>query len=193
MLALIILTLIWLVVASISDLKRREVPNWLSFSLIIFALAFRAFYSVFYSDAGFFVHGVMGFLLFLGLAYVFYYARVFAGGDAKLLMGLGAVLPFASSLYTNLFIVASFIFLLLLVGGFYGMLYSFVLVILNRNNFVKEFKKQFKMRKMLVILGLVLALLSLIFVFYIGDSLLFLLPNQPPFRTCPAVAGGDGG
>ena len=35
---LIILALIWLIFAVISDLKTREVPNWLNFSLIIFAL-----------------------------------------------------------------------------------------------------------------------------------------------------------
>jgi hypothetical protein len=34
-----------------SDLKKREVPNWLNFSLVVFALAYRAFYSVINNDS----------------------------------------------------------------------------------------------------------------------------------------------
>jgi len=173
---LIILALIWLVAATVQDIRKREIPNWLSFSLIAFALAFRALYSVFYSDIRFFLFGLLGLGVFFILAEIFYHARVFAGGDAKLLMGLGAVLPFASTFYANLFVIVSFIFFLLFAGSIYGLLYSFILVTLNRNNFLKEFKKQFKSRKMFVVFGAVLALLSLIFVFYMGDSFLFLLP-----------------
>ena len=110
---LLILGLIWLIVASIQDIKKREVANWLSFSLIAFALVYRAFYSVLFFDLWFFLYGLIGLILFVGLAYAFYYARIFAGGDAKLLMGLGAILGFATSLRENLIIFCVFIFLLL--------------------------------------------------------------------------------
>ena len=129
---LLILALIWLFVASISDLRKREVPNWLSFSLIIFALAYRVFFAVFNSDLWFFLYGLIGLILFIILAYGFYYARVFAGGDAKLLMGLGAILPFASSLIGNLIFLGVFILLFLFVGGIYGLIYSLVLVSGNK-------------------------------------------------------------
>ena len=63
-----ILALVWLIVASIQDIKKREIPNWLSFSLIVFALAFRALYSVINLDVRFFMYGLLGlgifFLLF---------------------------------------------------------------------------------------------------------------------------------
>ena len=99
---LLILGLIWLIAGSVFDIKKREIPNWLSFSLIIFALSYRLVYSVINSNIMFFAYGLFGFFLFFILAYVFYYARIFAGGDAKLLMGLGAVLSLGDSFFRNI-------------------------------------------------------------------------------------------
>jgi len=172
---LIVIAVIWLIVASYSDLKKREVPNWLNFSLVAFALAYRAFYSAFTYNWMFFVYGLLGFGFFFLLAYAFYYARIFAGGDAKLLMGLGAILPFTSYLITNSVIFGVFIFLLFAVGGVYGLIYSGVLVALNKKNFFKEFKKQLRLRKYFVVVGFVFALISLIFVLYEGEKILLLL------------------
>jgi len=81
------LAIIWTTFAAIQDIKTREVSNWLNFSLIAFALAYRAFYSISKKDPKFFILGVLGFIIFFILAHVFYYGRAFAGGDAKLLMG----------------------------------------------------------------------------------------------------------
>jgi Flp pilus assembly protein protease CpaA len=173
---LLLLTGIWLIIASISDLKKREVPNWLSFSLIIFALVFHLFYSILNFDALPFIFSLTGFALFFILAYAFYYARIFAGGDAKLLMGLGAVLPSSSFLYENLIILAKYIFLLLLIGGIYGLAYSLILVALNRKRFIKEFSRQMRREKGLIFLALIPAFLSFVFVFYSGESIFFLFP-----------------
>ncbi len=171
---LIILALVWLVVASISDLKKREVPNWLNFSFITFALAYRAFYSVIEKDSKFFIYGVFGFLLCFGLAYLFYYSRIFAGGDAKLLMGLGAILPFSETILDNVLVFFVFILLLLSVGGIYGVVYSSVLAVKNRKRFAKEFRKQAKERKNLLLLGIALCLLSLILIVFFKDFLLLV-------------------
>jgi len=173
---LLILALIWLFVASISDLRKREVPNWLSFSLIIFALAYRVFFAVFNSDLWFFLYGLIGLILFIILAYGFYYARVFAGGDAKLLMGLGAILPFASSLIGNLIFLGVFILLFLFVGGIYGLIYSLVLVSGNKEKFALEFIKQFKLNKRIFYISLVFVFLSLIFVFYFKELIFVFFP-----------------
>jgi len=173
---LIILAFVWLIIASLQDIKKREVPNWLNFSLIVFALVYRAFYSSISGDLMFFVYGLAGFFVFVGLAYAFYYGRIFAGGDAKLLMGLGAILPFYNSINSNLVIFGLFIFLLLLAGSVYGLLYSFVLVMKNHGRFVKEFNKEFKSRKKLILIGLVFAVLSLVFVFYFQEAIFIVLP-----------------
>ena len=81
---LIILALIWIVFAVVQDFKYREIANWLSFSLIIFALAIRLFYSIFSNNYNYVLFGLAGLGVFFILAYGFYYMRLFAGGDAKL-------------------------------------------------------------------------------------------------------------
>src|SRR3989344_3031111 len=107
--------LIWTLAASIQDIKKREVANWLNFSLVAFALAYRAFYSVITNNYKFFLFGALGFILFLILANMLYYAKAFAGGDAKLLIAYGAILPFSG--YLNIiFLSITFLLLLFSVG-----------------------------------------------------------------------------
>ena len=172
---LIFMALIALIFASASDLKKREVPNWLSFSLIIFAFAYRAFYSVIQNDLWFFINGLIGFGIFFILAYIFYYSRVFAGGDAKLLMALGAVILIASSFIENITLSFLFIFLLLLSGSVYGVVYSIFLVLGNRKDFTKEFKKQASNKKHFIFISLALFILSLIIV-YFYNSVFIVFP-----------------
>ncbi|MEK6852520.1 MAG: prepilin peptidase [Nanoarchaeota archaeon] len=88
---LVILGIIGLIIATLNDLKKREVPDWLNFSLIVIALASRLLYSLTAGNLSFILYGLIYFGIFLVLAYAFYYARIFAGGDSKLLMAMGAV------------------------------------------------------------------------------------------------------
>ncbi len=163
---LIVLAVIWIIIAIIQDFRKREVANWLNFSLIAIALAYRAFVSVFFENYLYFINGLLGFAIFFLLANLFYYGRVFAGGDAKLLMGLGAVLPFSFFLYENLQIFLYFIILLLFTGSIYGLTYSFVLSYKNRKKFIKEFFKQFDKNKKVFKIFIFLAALVLIFVLF---------------------------
>ncbi|MBU2053223.1 MAG: prepilin peptidase [Nanoarchaeota archaeon] len=95
---LIVLGFVWIIFASVQDLKNKEVANWLNFSLIIFALGFRFFYSLFYRGGfSFFYQGLIGLGIFFVLGNLLYYGRMFAGGDAKLMIAMGAVLPFSES------------------------------------------------------------------------------------------------
>ena len=139
---LIILAGIWLVFAAIYDLKKRMVPNWLSFSLIIFALGFRFFYSLFNENFIFFYQGLIGLGIFFIIGNALYYGRVFAGGDAKLMIALGAVLPFSENFFKNIESFSFFILLFLFVGGFYGLIWSIFLTINNFKIFKKEFINQ---------------------------------------------------
>jgi Flp pilus assembly protein protease CpaA len=143
---LFILAGIWLIFGTIQDIRTREVANWLNFSLIAIALAYRLFYSVVYNKPEFFIYGLAGVVLFFGLANLFYYGKVFGGGDAKLLIGLGAIFPFENFLglisQSAFFIIALFTF-----GSIWGILYSGYLSITKRDNFKKEFKKIAKSRK----------------------------------------------
>jgi Flp pilus assembly protein protease CpaA len=138
---LVVFGLIYIVAASIQDLRKREVWNWLNFSLIIFAIAYRAFYAIINFDVMFFVYGLIGLGIFIGLGYLFYYARVFAGGDAKLLMGVGGLIALNNSIYSNLIGFGAFIMFLLFFGSVYGIVYSISLAFMHRGKFFLEFRR----------------------------------------------------
>jgi len=148
------LGIIWILFASLQDLKYKEVANWLTFSLIGIGLFYRLIYSYLFGEWNFVLYGVYGFLAFFVLAHLFYYGRVFAGGDAKLLIGMGALLPY-SSLNGLLFWCLFFIFILFLMGGIWSLVWSLVLV-KNSKNFWKVFMSVFRTSKFLMYLSLFL-------------------------------------
>ncbi len=154
---LIFILLVWIGIAIIQDFKRREVANWLSFSLIAIALVYRAFLSVSIGDYWLILWGVIGLAGGFVIANLFYYARLFAGGDAKLLMGAGVVLPLASSWQGNLKLLILFVFFLIVLGGIYGAIYSAYCMIINFRRFLAEFLKQTKKYKWVVVGNLVLS------------------------------------
>lgn len=166
---------IWIIVACVQDLGRREriVDNWVSFSLIAFALAYRAFYSAYSSDWMFFSYGLMGFGLFLVLANGFYYSRMFGGADAKLLMGFGAVLPI-ESFWDLVFVGLGFVLLLLFVGTIYSLIYSFFIVGKNYKKFSLEFGKNIGRGKNWAYAS-VFALLLVVLVYIIAGTDILLL------------------
>lgn len=178
---LIGLALIWLVFAVIQDIKTREVADWLNFSLIMFALGFRFFYSLFNSQWWFLIQGIIGLGVFIVLGNLLYYCRIFAGGDAKLLIALGTVLPLSNSFKGDLLIFGLFLFLFLLCGALYGIFYSFVLISSDVGKFKKNFKGMFKKNKKYIYLSLVLAIVIAILGMWIKlfialALIIFILP-----------------
>lgn len=174
-----VLAILWMTFASIQDVKEREVANWLSFSLIIFALGFRFFYSLFVEgNFTFFYQGVIGFAIFIVVGHMFYYSKLFAGGDAKLMIALGAVIPFSRSFFTNLYSMGGFIFLFLLVGTIYGLAWSFFYCLKDFKHFKKEFSRRFMEKRRVFILILGLTILAHFFIvggLFIGTIFLIIL------------------
>ncbi len=178
---LLVLGLIWLVFASVQDLKHKEVANWLSFSLIIFSLGFRFFWSLFNGGFAFFYQGLIGLAIFLVIGNLFYYSRLFAGGDAKLMIALGAVLGFSEDFFINLKIYFLFLIIFLFAGAFYGLAWSFFLAFKNYKNFKKEFSRQLTKNKKMVFGVMILSLIVIAsgffheLLFYFG-VLVFITP-----------------
>ncbi|HLD12292.1 MAG TPA: prepilin peptidase, partial [Candidatus Nanoarchaeia archaeon] len=125
---LIILVLVALLVAAITDLRSREVPDWVSYMLIAGALLIRlwyAFTSGFWSYFFFGLAGLgVGVLLGLGL----FFSKQWGGGDAKLLMGFGVVFATNPFWYTsNVPFYVAFLFNMIVVGALYGLIASVLL------------------------------------------------------------------
>jgi len=168
-----VLALIWLSAATIQDLKKRMVYNWISFSLIVFALGFRFFYSLFNNNFSFFYEGLIGLGIFFILGNLLYYGKMFAGGDAKLMIALGTILPFSTNLLVNVKIFAMFFIIFLFAGGIYGFFWSAFLPFTNIEKFRKEFKEQFNKNRKIILSSISLSIVFLVLGFF--ENLFFYL------------------
>ncbi len=172
---LFVIAFIWVVFAVVQDLKSREIANWLNFSLIIFALAIRFFYGVFTKEPWYFVFGLIGLGVFFLLGNLFYYSRFFAGGDAKLLIALGTIIPFSLDYRENIAISLIFLISLILLGGVYSLVYSVVLASKNKIKFIREFKSYSKKYETYLTYSVGFLLLMLIVFFFLLDLVWILL------------------
>lgn len=182
--------LITLFIGSYTDLKTREVPDWVNYGLIIVGLGLNALFSAFSSDWSYMINSIVGFAIMFAIAYLMFYTGQWGGGDSKMLMGLGAMLGFEVSL-KNLFIANLFVNMLIF-GAIYGLIFSFILAVRNWKGFRKELDKIAMERRFLryriymrlafaaaliAVLGfimqdrrqvmLLLAPLSIVFIFYL--------------------------
>ncbi len=159
------LALVWSLFAGIQDLKSTEISDWLTFSLLLIALGYRGIFAIANDRPDFFIFGVIGTLIFMALAYGLYYGHFFAGGDAKLLMSFGAILPFEKisdyALYGG-----GFLLVLLVIGAIYSLIYSTFLVYGNFERFNKGFRNNI-FRFKLFIYGFVVIVVILFFVNYL--------------------------
>jgi Flp pilus assembly protein protease CpaA len=179
---LILLGLIWIIFAVVQDLRKKEIANWLNFSLVIFALSFRFFYCLFDNHGyNFFFQGLLGFGAFLICGNLLYYGKVFAGGDAKLMIALGTIVPFSSNFLPNVNSALIFLLFFLIAGAFYGVILAAYLGVKNRKVFSKEFAMEFKKSKKIFYIAIVLAIILILLAFfdilflYLG-ILIFLAP-----------------
>ncbi len=166
---LIILALVWIIGAVLQDFKRREVDNLWNFSLIAFALAYRLSVSIFNGNYWFILNGLIGLAIFFGLHNLFYYARLFAGGDAKLLMALGTILPLSYNWIINLKIFGYFIILFLITGSIYALIYAIFLVFRNWKGFKKEFIKQWKNYQKMFLISLIFVIIWINIIYFISQ------------------------
>jgi len=163
-LILIVITLIVLLIASYSDLRTREVPDWLSYSLIFGALGIRLIFSLNTFDWSILLNGAIGLAVCIALAYLFYYSGQWGGGDSKLLMGMGAVIGIEWPLSNASLNLLWFFLALLFLGSIYGLVWMGGISVVKRKNFVPIWKnKQNKQRGLFIFaLACSLALLGLI-------------------------------
>ncbi|MFA5953652.1 MAG: prepilin peptidase [Candidatus Pacearchaeota archaeon] len=167
---LLVFGFIWILLALIQDIKKREIDSWINYSLIIFILGFRFFYTLFsgesFSEINFFYNGLIGLAIFFVLGNALYYSRFFAGGDYRLFVALGTILPIYSLISSNFKIMLLFLACFFAAGFIYLLISIFVLSIKNFINFKKSFKKEFIIHKRFLILMTLLGIIFLILGFF---------------------------
>lgn len=150
--------LLGIIAATVQDLKTTEIPNWIGFALIASGISYRAFYSIENGSWNILLLGVAGVGVFTILSNIFYYGKMFAGGDAKLLIALGALIPGEG--WTEVAYYASFFIIVLFgAGALYTLSYSSMLAFREWGEFSNEIRKQTASNRIAYILGIILCII----------------------------------
>ncbi len=171
-LILIVIGMLGLIVASITDIKTMEVPDWISYSMIASGLGIRLIYSTITSSWNYFLYGVLGFLILFVFGNLMYYTKQWGGGDSKLIMGLGALFA-TSNIYPNFLL--GIITNILLIGAIYGVIWGFILAIKNWKNFIKDFKRELIKNKKILVFSLITSLIVITLTYIIIEDKLEIL------------------
>ncbi len=157
-----------LLIGSYTDFKKREVPDWLNYSLIFIGLGMRGIYSLATFDFSYILYGIFGLVVFLIFALFMFYAGQWGGGDSKMLMGLGALIGLRLSFDSFLI---GFFMNILIVGAVYGLAWSIIVSLMNFNKFIKEFKKFYNKKQFIISKKILLAVSAalIIAVIFIDD------------------------
>jgi len=162
-----------LIIGTFTDIKVREVPDWINYAGIFAGLGIRLIFSIHSFDWSFILEGLFGFGVFFAIGVVMFYSGQWGGGDSKLLMALGALLGLQWNL-SNFTI--GFIINLMIVGGIYGFIWTSVLALKNWDKFLKEFKKRLSKQGMHRFIFIGFAIVFFIAAFLISDVIMkFLL------------------
>jgi Flp pilus assembly protein protease CpaA len=152
-----IIAIIFIIIGSITDMRTREVPDWLNYAFIFTAFAANLIYSVILNNYSFVLNSLVGFVFGFLLALILFYTGQWGGGDSKMLIGiftfiglnakhLYALLVGQINFFSYLFSAKWFLFLvdLGIAGAIYGIVYSIYLVIKHKEQFSHEFKSHLK-------------------------------------------------
>lgn len=168
-LILFIIGLSALILATILDIKTREIPNWLSYTFISLALVANLIYSVLENDYYIILRSFLGFAFFFIIGNIMYYTQQWGGGDAKLVMGLGAAfytypqfllsyfspnlsVPFTFTLFINI----------LIIGSVYSIVWAFYLMYKHFDKFTEGIKVKLRKTKKIQIITVLMILLFII-------------------------------
>lgn len=174
---MLLLLFLGLLVAAYRDIQIREVPDTVSYGIIVLGLLGGLLSAIVYRDPNLFINHLSGFGIGFGIGLFMYYTKQWGGGDAKLLMGVGSILGF--SMENTTFIV--FIILLILSGALYGILYTLGLAFVHRKVFTKHLTKFMRTKKVVkmrftAIFSSVILFIGLFFIEWPGHfAVLFLI------------------
>lgn len=138
-----------LLIGSITDLKTREVSDWMNYALITAGIGIRLLHSLVTSEWSYFFIGLGGLAIMLVIGNIMYYTRQWGGGDTKLLIALGVIFAttpyFVDSRYP--FLIALFVNIIFF-GALFGIVWSISLAMKHKEKFLKDYKEILKSKIM---------------------------------------------
>lgn len=167
----ITISFIGLIIGSITDIQKREVPDFLNFSLISIGLVIGTINSIASMSWSPLFSSAIGLGIGYMVAAALFYTGQWGGGDAKMLMGLGAIHGVALEIAWPY--LGSIIVSILFIGGIYSMMYFIGIIIVKWNKVIKAM--QTKHWKKLRLIALTTLSLFIILSIIIKEPIIGLL------------------
>ncbi len=159
-------------VASYFDARTREVPDFISYLLIIGGLLLNLFLSISTGSASSLEFLPLSVTVLFGFSYLMYVSGQWAGGDVKLMLGLAML--FTAIDLSNPFSFANLFFNILIFGGLYGLVGTIIFGIIK----FKELRKFLYFYDIGILIGGVAIILLI----------LYLLPVPVNYLAASAIA-----
>lgn len=115
---LLIETFCFILIATIQDLRKREVSDLVNYSFIITSLFLRIVWFIIERDINTIILVFPSVTVFFGFSYVMYRAGQWGGGDVKLAVGVSIALA------DSIFSLVSFFINLIIFGAAYGLIFT---------------------------------------------------------------------
>lgn len=139
------IALIVLTIGTVTDLRTREVPDLVNYSLIAIGFFINLALSIIFLEWHYIINSLAGFGAFFVLAIIMFYGGQWGGGDSKMIMGIGALfgldITFKNTLLLDFFIN------MLLAGAVYGLIWSFVLAVKHKKKIFANIKKALRIKR----------------------------------------------
>lgn len=164
---LIAVGMIGLTIATAVDIKKREVPDWVSYSMIASGFGLRFIEAATTREWSYLLYGAIGFGAMFLIGMLMYYTRQWGGGDTKLIMGLGVI--FATVGKEKLFLLDLFVNLLV-VGAAYGIVYGMILAAKRWKEFRAEMRNVMMKNRKVRILAILAGAAALALMLFIKDD-----------------------
>lgn len=182
-----VVSLMSLIGGSIIDLKTREIPDVLNYGLFVIGFGIATLASLYFWDISYLVSSLLGFIFCFLFSCIMFYTGQWGGGDAKMLMALGALFGISvqeirslgtfsffsfsslSSLISSLPFLFVFLIFVFFLGGFYGLIWLLVLICRHWHSFSASYFNYFfqpahkKQQVLLLVFGTVVFFGSLLF------------------------------
>lgn len=133
----IILSLVILTIAAVWDIKTLEVPDWLNYGGIAAGLLIHSAVSLMEMSYVPILQSVLGLFTGLAIGALMYYTGQWGGGDAKLLMAVGALIGAQGQ--TGSFGL-NFLINLMFMGAIWGLLYLITLATIRARKTFRIFR-----------------------------------------------------
>ncbi len=100
----ITITILFAILASILDLKKGFVPDWLNYLLIFFGLLSNLILSIFTTNIKYFLASFISMVITYVVSYMLWKLHMWGGGDVKLFTSIATVIPFGWNIeFFNIF------------------------------------------------------------------------------------------